>query len=86
MHAARANLKANPSDTMARVAVWTAEYDVSKYVQRDNTPENARYLGYLDTKELYPDFRPITFTAFIDELLADKARKLYQDQFEFLHK
>ncbi|KAL2784011.1 hypothetical protein BJX66DRAFT_97504 [Aspergillus keveii] len=86
MHAARANLEANPSDTMARVAVWTAEYDVSKYVQRDNTPENARYLGYLDTKELYPDFRPITFTAFIDELLADKARKLYQDQFEFLHK
>ncbi|KAL3440597.1 hypothetical protein BJX65DRAFT_290179 [Aspergillus insuetus] len=86
MHAARANLKANPSDNMARVAVWSAEYDVSKYVRRDNTPENARYLGYLDTKELYPDFRPITFTTFIDELLAGKAQKLYQDQFEFLRK
>lgn len=86
MHAARAAYKANLSDPMARYPVFTTEYNVSKYVRRDNTPENARYLGYLDTKELYPDFTPNTFSAFVDELLAGKARKLYQGRFEFMRK
>ncbi|KAL2844117.1 hypothetical protein BJY01DRAFT_235455 [Aspergillus pseudoustus] len=86
MHAARVALRENPTDTMAQVAVWSAEYDVSKYVRVDNTPENARYLGYLDTKKLYPDFRPNTFTAFVDGLLAGKAQRPYQDKYNFLHK
>lgn len=50
---------------------------VSKYFRRDNTREVAKYLGYLDARELYPDFKPISFTEYIDELLDGTAKKPY---------
>lgn len=46
-------------------------------IRGDNTPEYAAYLGYLDAQELYPDFRPRTFEAFVRELLSGKAEKVY---------
>ena len=56
------------------------EYTFSKYVRGDNTPENAKYLGYLDANELYPDFKPIRFAEFVDELIAGKAERLYYNK------
>ncbi|KAM0324906.1 hypothetical protein ACHAQA_007872 [Verticillium albo-atrum] len=35
-----------------------AQYHHSLGVRGDNAPERARYLGYLDARELYPDMRP----------------------------
>ncbi|KAF2668136.1 eukaryotic translation initiation factor eIF-4A subunit [Microthyrium microscopicum] len=88
MHAAREAHKIDPSNIMNNVAVYGSEYDVSKYVRKDNTPEIAVYLGYLDTKELYPDFKPNTFSRFVDELLAGQAKLMYQnsDMFKNLGK
>ena len=56
------------------------EYIVCKYIREDNTPEMGKYLGYLDAQELYPDFKPISFSEFIDELLAGKAKRPYADE------
>lgn len=55
-------------------------YHYSKYVRGDNTPDNARYLGYLDARELYPDFKPISFAQVIRETWEGKAKKPYADR------
>ena len=41
--------------------VVSAEYEFSKYVRMDNRAVYARYLGYLDAREAYPDFQPRKF-------------------------
>ncbi|PMD53509.1 uncharacterized protein K444DRAFT_646709 [Hyaloscypha bicolor E] len=41
--------------------VVSAEYEFSKYVRMDNRAVFARYLGYLDAREAYPDFQPRKF-------------------------
>lgn len=43
----------------------------------DNTPEYARYFGYIDARELYPDFQPKKMEEFAKELLAGKLRRVY---------
>jgi len=53
------------------------EYNVSKFLRKDNTPHNAKYLGYLDARELYPDFVAKSFVEFVDELLAGKMERPY---------
>lgn len=37
------------------------EYAYSKFVRGDNSPEYAKYLGYLDAMDLYPKFVPRSF-------------------------
>lgn len=54
------------------------QYWYSMGVRGDNTPEYARYLGYLDGKELYPDFEPISFEIYCQELLDGKGTGPYQ--------
>ena len=70
-------LKTNPTDLAARLALYSGQYKYSKYIRGDNSPEMARYLGYLDARELYPDFKPITFKEYLRELLDGKARRPY---------
>jgi hypothetical protein len=62
---------------MAQMMRVLADYDYSKYVRADNTPAYAKYLGYLDARELYPDFQPITFRDFVGELLGGKLEMPY---------
>ncbi|KAJ7473942.1 hypothetical protein FB451DRAFT_1351479 [Mycena latifolia] len=76
-----AMLKAEPENRLARVGVFKADYNYSKYVRGDNTPPYAVYLGYLDARELYPDFKPRSFRDFVEELLAGKAVKPYANGF-----
>jgi hypothetical protein len=47
-------------------------------VRGDNTPANAAYLGYLNARELYPEFKPKGFEEFARELLDGKLSKPYQ--------
>lgn len=61
----------------AAVAVAMQSYSYSKFVREDNCPVNAKYLGYLDTRELYPDFKPINFEQFVREVLQGEAKKPY---------
>ncbi|KAH7059091.1 isoflavone reductase [Macrophomina phaseolina] len=39
-------------------------------VRGDNTPWTAKYLGYLNAAELYPDFRPVSFEEFVKGAVA----------------
>ena len=55
----------------------SAEYEYSKYVRTDNRGEYARYLGYLDARELYPDLQPKKFWEFVQDLLDGKVRRPY---------
>jgi hypothetical protein len=86
MYTARAIAAHNPSDPRLRFAAIAAEYLVCKYVRQDNTPENAMYLGYLDSKVLYPDLVLLTFSAFLDELLAGKSKQLYHEKLHLMKK
>ncbi|KAJ7676845.1 hypothetical protein DFH06DRAFT_1466225 [Mycena polygramma] len=74
-------LKANPADKMANMMSFVADYEYSKYVRGDNTPNYGAYLGYLDARKLYPDFKPITFREFMGEVLEGKAEKPYAEGF-----
>lgn len=60
------------------ITLVSLQYLDSRFFRRDNTLANAKYLGYLDARELYPDFKPVSFRDFVkDELLPGKARKPY---------
>lgn len=69
----------SPGDQMKRLMLYRAQYDYSKYIRQDNKPSYARYLGYLDARELYPDFKPIPFHDFLVEVLDGKAVRPYQN-------
>ena len=53
------------------------EYFYSQFVRGDNAPEYAKYLGYLEARDLYPDFVPRRFEAFAKELVEGKAASLF---------
>ena len=75
--AARKEVDADPTNVVNQVKLTQAQYIPTKYLRADNTPENAEYLGYIDGRALYPDFKFIKFVDFVDELLAGKARRPY---------
>ncbi|KAF7310128.1 Glycoside hydrolase [Mycena indigotica] len=68
---------ADPTNIMARYALFIDQYSHSKYVRGDNTPENAKYLGFLNARELYPDVKPIQFREFVQDLLDGKIERPY---------
>ncbi|KAL5340501.1 hypothetical protein BJX70DRAFT_109821 [Aspergillus crustosus] len=74
---ALSNYAHSPEAPMTKVFVWMVQYIHSKYVRADNRPEYARYLGYLDTRDLYPDVKPVSFREFFEEVLAGKGVKPY---------
>lgn len=79
LEAAKADFASNPKDQSKRRMAYVAQYGVSKYIRRDNTPANAKYLGYLDARELYPDFKPISFSEYVGEVLDGKGRRPYPE-------
>ncbi|RAH76290.1 NAD(P)-binding protein [Aspergillus japonicus CBS 114.51] len=74
---ALAEFSTNPTDFWNRAAVYLAQYRCSKYVRRENTPETAAGLGYLDARVLYPDLRTVGFREFVVEVLAGRGRNPY---------
>jgi hypothetical protein len=68
---------------MKRSAQTLLEYGVSKYVRNDNTLENARYLGYLDARDLYPDLKPRAFLELFEDLLNGLGERPYGGTFDF---
>ncbi|KAJ7661619.1 hypothetical protein DFH06DRAFT_1325898 [Mycena polygramma] len=74
-----AKVKADPNDRLARIWAVSEDYRYSKYVRGDNTPAYAAYLGYLNAKELYPDFEARGFDEFARELLDGKLERPYKN-------
>ena len=48
-------------------------------VRGDNTPESARYLGYLVADDLYPGFKGRTFESYLQEVVDGKATMAHKD-------
>ncbi|KAL1625519.1 hypothetical protein SLS56_007341 [Neofusicoccum ribis] len=71
---ARANYERDPTNANFGMRQFT-DYQYSKYVRGDNQIEYAKYLGYLDAQELFPDFQPIKFRDFLKDLLDGKIEK-----------
>ncbi|KAJ4250179.1 hypothetical protein NW762_011994 [Fusarium torreyae] len=65
-------------DSMEFVVLSQYQYWYSCGVRADNTPENAAYLGYLDTQELYPDFERRSFTSYVQEILDGHGKRVYE--------
>lgn len=57
---AKAAVATSPSSPEAIGGLVVNQLFYSITFRGDNTPENAKYLGYLDGKELYPDFEYTT--------------------------
>jgi hypothetical protein len=77
---ARAFSETYPYDATKFTPRYAAEYQLSWGIRGDNVPEYASYLGYLDARELYPDFKPITFEEYVQELLGGTATGIYTDR------
>ncbi|KAL1968344.1 hypothetical protein VTN77DRAFT_1873 [Rasamsonia byssochlamydoides] len=75
----------DPTDTDTSLSrlyqLISAQYNYSKFVRGDNQPDRAAYLGYLDGRKLYPDFEPISFEAFLKEVVDGKAKRPYVGRF-----
>ncbi|KAF5240026.1 hypothetical protein FAUST_4610 [Fusarium austroamericanum] len=55
-----------------------SQYRYSRYVRGDNTPEHARYLGYLDGKTLYPDLKCKSMADFVREVVnGERDHRIY---------
>lgn len=59
---------ANPADVPTLLQLGATEYQYSRGVRGDNTPEHAAYLGYLDAKALYPDLECTSVSDFVRAL------------------
>ena len=69
------------TDPMALVTVWSLQYPRSWGIRGDNTPEHARYLGYLIGKDLYPDMDFTTYEGYVNEMLEGKGKKPWAETY-----
>ena len=62
----------DPNDFDAIFKLFTNEYAYSLNILGENTLENAKKLGYLDARELYPDIPVQSFADYAKEFYALK--------------
>ncbi|KAI9150305.1 isoflavone reductase family protein [Paramyrothecium foliicola] len=78
-------LKMNPdTESMDWVDLCLVQYWYSCGIRGDNTPEYAKYLGYLIAEELYPDFKAVSFEDYAQQALEGKEEKAYKHRPIFL--
>ncbi|KAM6517834.1 hypothetical protein FSOLCH5_006603 [Fusarium solani] len=75
---ARSDFEANPTNQAAFSYLSTNQLLLSWAIRGDNTPDYARYLGYLDGKELYPDFTYVKFEDYVKAALEGEVKGVYQ--------
>ncbi|KAF7561481.1 hypothetical protein G7046_g2659 [Stylonectria norvegica] len=66
--------KRGPSDVFG-LAVAQILYSI--WFRGDNLPESAQYLGYLNAKELYPDFEHKKFEDYVQEVVGGRGDTLF---------
>ncbi|OLN89065.1 putative pinoresinol-lariciresinol reductase 3 [Colletotrichum chlorophyti] len=65
------------ADQMTIQYLWVLQYHLSWGIRGDNTPENAKFLGYLISKDLYPEMTFVKYESYVTELLEGKGKKPY---------
>ncbi|KEF53093.1 uncharacterized protein A1O9_11001 [Exophiala aquamarina CBS 119918] len=83
---ADARLEQTPTDFVARAEKLGAQYSLSWGIRGENTPEFARYLGYLDGKKLYPDVDFTSYESYVQEVVSGKAQGVYDELKHLLKK
>ncbi|KAH6985221.1 hypothetical protein EDB80DRAFT_733652 [Ilyonectria destructans] len=68
-------------DPRAVHKLWNMQYSYSFGIRGDNTPAYAKYLGYLNAGELYPDMKGNSLKAWFQEVLDGKATSAYARKF-----
>ncbi|KAI0800644.1 NAD(P)-binding protein [Fomes fomentarius] len=70
----------DPNDWGAHVTMAWNEYQHSMHILEENTLENAKKLGYLDVRELYPEIVPLSFEEYAKKFysLEDAGTEVYQ--------
>ena len=76
---ADAKLQHQPMDFALMIQKVSSQYQISWGIRGDNTPEYAKYLGYITSKELYPDMEFTTFEGYLQEVLDGKAKGVYNE-------
>jgi len=71
-------LKQDPTNFQASMLKIMKEYQYSWGIRADNTPEAAKYLGYLTSKDLYPDLEYTKFEDFFKEMLEGGGHTVYE--------
>lgn len=76
---AEAKMPADPGNFLLRLQQIEAQYQISWGIRGDNTPEYAKFLGYLNGKELYLDLKFTNFKDYLGEVLAGRAKPVYDE-------
>ena len=74
----RAEADTPSPDSFNYFEVVKYQYFNSMGLRGDNTPEYARFLGYLDATKLYPDIKVTSPVAYCEKLLSGEATIIYQ--------
>ncbi|PKY06296.1 isoflavone reductase family protein [Aspergillus campestris IBT 28561] len=77
---ARQSSETYPFDPVKFIPRYLAEYQLSWGIRGDNSPDYAKYLGYLTSKELYPDFQPVDFRDYLETVVRGTAKGVYTDR------
>lgn len=72
-------LKDDPKNVALALPVIGGQYQRSWGVKGENTPEYAKYLGYVTSKELYPDLTFIKFEDYLKTVVDGKAKGVYEE-------
>ncbi|KAH9889067.1 NAD-P-binding protein [Cubamyces lactineus] len=67
---AKAALAKDPADIAAKSTIAVTEYMISIHILEENSLKNAKRLGYLDVRELYPDLPRHTLEEYAMEFYA----------------
>lgn len=77
---ARQSSETYPFDPVKFIPRYLAEYQLSWGIRGDNSPDYAKYLGYLTSKELYPDFQPVDLRDYLETVVRGTAKGVYTDR------
>ena len=67
---------ANSSDPITKLVIRYYEYLTSLHVLGEDTLQNAKNLGYLDARELYPEIPQQSFEAFAKDFYGGEHGKI----------
>lgn len=82
--AAKAAVEKDATDLTPFYTLISKQYSYSWGVKGHNSPEFARSLGYLTSKELYPEMQYTGFEEYLRELVGGSAKAVYADRLEDL--
>ncbi|KAM0429272.1 hypothetical protein ACHAPT_006486 [Fusarium lateritium] len=76
----RTKIAADQNDYPTLVGCFWLEYYYSSFIDKDNSPEGIKRLGYVPVSELYPDLRTTSFGTFFKDILEHKRSLPYANR------